>query len=299
VPEPAAFAIRDVTGEDPQVILDVLRDGYGRTFSREWFEWKHRSSPWGPSRCWLAADEAGPLGVVFGLPWRYQSGGRIVVAARLVDGATTPRSARRGVFRAVVRNELDAWPDGIVIATATPEAQGAHVKNGAIALEPIHYVYRPTWYSPARTDSGPHVLDGCAPPETGARWTTAWDAPAMRWRTDARSGIDYEVSRLAQADVVHGIVHRVVVTKAVRTLVITASWGPQREVDQLIRALAVRRACALVLAPRGDGAALRERKPYVARGRSLLCVWRTIGDASRCSERKDWALQGADLEGVI
>lgn len=64
---------------------------------------------------------------MFGLPWPLIESGtpacaQTVPARRLVDGATTVRAQRRGVFRALMRAELDAAGVGrgraLVFATA-------------------------------------------------------------------------------------------------------------------------------------------------------------------------------------
>ena len=233
-------------------ILRILAEGYGRPFGADWFQWKHLDGPWGPSRPIVARDESGPLGVVFGLPWRFRVDGSAVDGIRLVDGATTPRAVRRGVFRRIVRELIDPT-DGsprppIVIATATPEAQGAHVKNGAVALEPIDSTYRPTLYSTAALETGPSVIDdlvGSDDPERRRRRS------GMLRRCDGapnhRRAPTYHVARLAQSDTANGVVYRL---GPRRTLILTARWGPERERTTLAarRGLAGagdRRACVL------------------------------------------------------
>ncbi len=299
------FEVRSAGDANPADLVDVLSAGYGRTFTREWFEWKHRENPWGMSRSYVAIDDGGILGVVFGLPWQIRIGDQIVETSRLVDGATTPRSARRGVFRNVVAAELANWKaderPGAVLATATPEAQAAHVKNGAVALEAIQSAYRPVSWSRAAVETGVGVLDTFELAQHETRTITAWDVAALRWRLDPRSGIDYEISRLANSDTAHGVVHRTVLHRGLRTIVLTAHWGPAAECNKLIRALAWRSKALAVLAPSGPGAA--DPMPSVAlkRGQSLLCVWdrRVAAGATPLDSRAAWALDGFDLEGVI
>lgn len=294
------FDVRLAGEADTDAVLAALADGYGRPFDREWFRWKHLDNPWGPSRCWVAADDGGLLGVVFGMPWRLAAAGDSVGCRRLVDGATTVRAQRRGVFRSVVKAELDtaSGSPGLVIATATPDARDAHVKNGATALEPLRSYHRPVRWAPARLVHGPEVLDTWSAPR-GDRLSSAWDAGSLRWRTDARSGVDYETSMLAQATRPHGAVHRTV-GGAVRTLVLAATWGDPADVGRLVRALAWRSRAVAVLAPAGPGTTRRRPRVSVSRGQSLLCVWDQRGDASGdASHRERWSLDGLDLEGVM
>jgi len=295
------FEVRLATEADTAGVLAALSDGYGRPFTESWFEWKHRQSPWGPSRCWIAQDDGGLLGVVFGMPWPLADGDEGLTCWRLVDGATTVRAQRRGVFRAVVKAELSAAAaeaaPGLVIATATPEARDAHVKNGATALAPIHSYYRPVRWAPDEVESGPHVLDGWSAASAGVR--TQWSPAALRWRLDARSGLDATVSRLHASTTPHGVVHRTV-GGAARTLVVSATWGNQRHIDRLLRALAWQHKAVAVLAPAGPGTRRNRPRVGLARGQSLLCVWdqRAAGHGD-IMRTECWALDGLDLEGVI
>jgi hypothetical protein len=284
-------------------ILRVLTEGYGRPFGAEWFRWKHLDGPWGPSRAIVARDAGGPLGVVFALPWRFRVDGASVGGIRLVDGATTPRAVRRGVFRRIVRELIDPT-DGspsppIVIATATPEAQAAHIKNGAVAAEPIASSYRPTGYSRASVDTGPAVLEAHAEGPILRGAATAWDGASLRWRTSAASGATYHMARLAQGDADNGVIYRL---GPRRSVILTARWGPDRERTTLLRAVARRHRAVAVLSPSGAGSQEPSARPGLRRGRSLLCVWdRTDGDAgaTNLGERAAWRLSGLDLEGIV
>lgn len=300
------FTVRIAGANDIDTVLALLSDGYRRTFSREWFEWKHVECPWGASRCWIADDDGGPLGVVFGMPWPLldlyaPADARVVPAWRLVDGATTVRAQRRGVFRAVVQEELDAagvgHGRGLVFATATPEAQAAHVKNGAVALEPIRYHYRPVRWAPAKLETSIDVVDSWLPDSNGL--ATEWTSAALRWRLDARSGKEYSVSRLRQAAAPHGVVHRTVPGK-LRTLVVVSEWGDAAAVARTVRALAWQEKALLVLAPSGDGTAAVRPRISRAGGSSLLCVWddRSVG-SDRGQQLQSWSLDALDLEGLM
>ncbi len=301
------FEIHDVAGTGVDDLLQVLSHGYGRPFRRDWFAWKHDGAPWGPSRRLVASDEGGLLGICFAMPWRLRVGDTVVECDRLVDGATTPRATRRGVFRAVVAELVDAWDatrrPGIVLATATPEARDAHVKNGAVALEPIEFFYRPVRWSVAGVESGPGVLDTYQGDLHPDRLATAWDVDSLRWRIDPRSDVDYRVSRLAASNSPHGLVHHTVTTHGVRVLVVSTEWGPKRDRDQLVRALALRSRAVAVLAPMGPGTPTPRRRAALPRGRSQLCVWgRSDSDSVRPADPEDracWSLDGLDLEGVI
>jgi len=301
----ADFEVRRADDMDPAELVDVLSAGYGRRFTTDWFEWKHRTSPWGPSASYVATDADGILGVVFGMPWRLRIRGQTIEASRLVDGATTPRAARRGVFRSVVAAHLADWrPDDrpeVVIATATPEAQAAHIKNGAVALDAVDSAYRSVRWSRASIESGENVLESFLLPADDGRVITAWDTLALQWRLDRRSGIDYEISRLAHSSSAHGVVHRTVSHRGLRTIVLAAHWGPEPEWRRLVGALAWLSKAVAILTPSGPGAAEPMPRIPLRRGRSLLCIWdRRSGElVPSLGDRSAWALNGFDLEGVI
>jgi hypothetical protein len=302
--DPAPFTVRAADQSDVAMVLSVLSGGYGRDFGADWFHWKHRECPWGESRVWLAEDAGGALGVVFGLPWPLRSRATPVPAWRLVDGATTPRAQRRGVFRAVVAAELvaAATPPGIVLATATPEAGAAHAKNGAVLLPHVLAFDVPVRWQPAELTSGDSVLDSWQPPD-GDALHTAWTAEALRWRLDPRSGFEYEVSSLAAPTSPHGVVHRLVSRRGIRSVVVTAQWGSSRDVARVLRALAWKAKAVSVVMHAGAGTPAR--RPRIARrsGRSLFCVWdlREAGSppVAGSGRIEGWALDGLALEGVV
>lgn len=301
------FEVHEASDIPEAELLEVLSAGYGRPFTGNWFSWKHRDGPSGPSRPVIARDDDGLLGVVFGLPWRFRVHGATIDGLRLVDGATTPRAVRRGVFRRVVKELLDPWNPtdrpGIVVATATPEAQAAHVKNGATALEPIAFSYRPVGYSRAAVESGSAVLDGFRQDPGPGMIVTDRDADWMRWRLDPRSGISYQASELVNGDVAHGVVHHTTTHRGVATLVVSSEWGPARERRQLVRALALRSRALAVLRPMGPGTATHQPRVVLRRGRSLMCIWDRTAEADHLhadpNQRSSWSVDGLDLEGVI
>lgn len=301
------FVVSETSDLSVSDILRTLSAGYGRDFSEDWFAWKHREGPWGPSRCVVARDDVGLLGVGFALPWRLEVGQTSVEGARLVDGTTAPRAVRRGVFRAVVATLRDMWDPishpGIAIATATPPARDSHVKNGAVALEAIGLSYCAVRPSLARVESGTSALEGYRRDSSAGRFATEWSPDSLRWRLDPRSGCEYQVSRLVESDSAHGVVHRTATSRGLRSLVITTQWGPKRDREQLIRSLARRSRAVAVLAPMGPGTPAPPRRMALSRGGSLLCIWDRTGiDAGLPTSptiRSSWSLDGLALEGVI
>jgi hypothetical protein len=298
------FVVEDGGAIATDELLGVLADGYGHPFTTEWFDWKHCRGAWGPSRRIVARDADGLLGVVFAMPWRYRTSVGELEEIRLVDATTTRRAIRRGVFRRMVR-EFVAPSDGspmpqIVLATATPEAQAGNVKNGAVALEPIAFAYRPTAWSGAALVMGDSVIDGLRRDPPAGTISTAWTPAGLRWRLDPASGGDYGLARLADADHANGLVHRTVTRRGARVLVVTTVWGSPAEQRTLVRAAARRQRAVAVLSPVGPGTPHALPKLALRRGRSLLCVWdRRTRPADDISTRAAWCLDGLDLEGFL
>ncbi len=71
------------------------------------FAWKHRQSPLGQSRAWVAEAGGEVVGYRAFLPWRFTSRGAEVDAVRAVDAATHPAWRRHGVFTRLTRQALD------------------------------------------------------------------------------------------------------------------------------------------------------------------------------------------------
>jgi hypothetical protein len=290
---------------EPAQLVAVLSEAYGEPFTESWLQWKHREGPWGPSRSWVAVDDEGILGVVFALPWPYRSGGTVINGARLVDGGSTPRARGRGVFREICGRELAEWSEdaqpGIVVATATPEAAGAHVKNGAIALEKIDYAYGPPpSISRARLTRDNSVLASYASDER-VQLHTEWDERSLRWRLDERSGHHYEYAALAEADAPNGFVYRVAKVRGLRVAVAMLAWGDHATVRRLLAAVAWDVKAVALLGLTGSGAAPRAWPTWIRRGGTLLCVWPRLPEATttHARTREDWGLAGVDVEGVV
>ena len=171
------------------------------------------------------------------------------------------------------------------------------MKNGAVALEPIRYYYRPVRWAPATLESSMDVVDSWLP--AASDLATEWTSAALRWRLDARTGNEYSVSRMSQAAASHGVVHRTVPGR-LRTLVVVSEWGDAAAVARTVRALAWQEKALLVLAPSGEGTAAVRPRISRARGRSLVCVWDDPSDGSARSRAllSGWVC-ALDLGGLL
>lgn len=289
--------------------LAVLAVAYATDrFTRDWWEWKHQSGPWGPSRPVLVTSESGDLGAFFALPWHYRAGGVRIPGVRVVDGGTTPAARRRGVLQAMIRREVITWGDenpGIVVATATPQAQGSHLKNGATVLPPLRYhlglVSRVgAFLRPARLREGLDVLDDYQSDDS-AGIGSDWSPAALRWRTDPRSGNTYAVAALAEATAPNGLVYRIANLARLRVLIPLATWGSRREIAVLLGSALRRSRGVAVYSPAGPGAVDLPVRWVKGRSEVLVCVWERGRLPADCDPTvlSGWRLGCAEVEGLI
>lgn len=294
----ADFTVRIAHETDVSAIAAVLTAGYGREFTEDWVRWKHLESPWGRSQCHLAADDEGVLGIVFRMAWPSAVMGQDVDLFRMVDGASTPRAVRRGVFRSVVRSTLDdGGPFDVALATATPEARGAHIKNGAITPDSIRTYVVPALPRRAALNDGHDLLDAWTADTDGLH--TRWDGASLKWRLSPRSGLDYRVAALRDAENNHGIVYRTVGGRFRRAIAVVSGWGPNDLQRRAIQAACWRARTPLTIRYAGSGTAKPVPRPARKSGESLMCVWGQQVDALGVRDVRRWSYDGLELEGVV
>jgi len=295
--------VREARPSEIPEVLAVLCSAYGEDrFDQEWFDWKHRGGPWGPSVVYATLLGEQMIGTVFILPWELTGPAGPVPSCRIVDGGTRPEARGKGALRWMTAMGREAWEGsnrGISTATATPTAQRVHLRNGATALDPIRQQFSTLVPAPAAIEEGNHVVDGFVPSTDGL--ATNWTPDALRWRFDARSGLDSRFIRLRDADEPHGAVVRRLVQQGVPTLVVELLWGPPAVAKRLVRAAMWRERTALVLAPVGPGTAPVPGRRVRPSGATLLCSWdnREQPVEDRPVERVGWRLSLADVGGVM
>lgn len=302
-------------------VLTALDRTFGPGHDEDWFDWKHRRNPFGPSLGWAALGRRGEvLGVRLLMCWRLAAGGTETTALRPVDTATVPEARRHGVFRALAEHAVAAAAEtGVELLFNNPNASSrpGYRRLGWTVLPPLATAWRP-----AMPGGGARLIDddralaalaaapgtaavgsGSAVPDTAAAgregWATVRSPAWLAWRYGAGSGRRYGVARLAEADTPNGIVYRVESRPGLRLLVILELAGGRRERRRLARAAARRERARVLVSAAGEGSAgavggiaLRRRGPVLA-VRPLVPL---DPDPLR---RGSWALSAGDLEGVI
>jgi GNAT superfamily N-acetyltransferase len=109
--------VRAFEPEDEPAVLQVLQAAFGQWPSdirgvapSEFFRWKHRAGPFGPSTLLVAEADDAVIGCHAFMPWRLRARGQILSTIRRVDLAVHPSYRRLGVsmaIRAAVRVSND------------------------------------------------------------------------------------------------------------------------------------------------------------------------------------------------
>jgi GNAT superfamily N-acetyltransferase len=171
------LTIRRYTDADEPAMLALLRASLGwleDAHHAEFFRWKHRTNPFGPSPAWIALDGDRIVGLRVLLRWEFDSGERVARAVRAVDTATDPAYQGRGIFsRLTLQAVAELRDEGVHFVFNTPNAQSlpGYLKMGWQTVGRLAVSARPRSLA---------TLVRMA----GAR------APAELWSTPSRSGID-------------------------------------------------------------------------------------------------------------
>ncbi|MEM8906117.1 MAG: GNAT family N-acetyltransferase [Actinomycetota bacterium] len=130
------ITVRRLDETDLDDVLDLLHLALGWEPTdrfRRYFDWKHRSSPFGDSPGWIALDGGQIVGVRLFQRWELAAGGATIRAVRAVDTATHPEHRGRGIFRTLTMaavEELTADGVGFVFNTPNDKSMPGYLKMG-------------------------------------------------------------------------------------------------------------------------------------------------------------------------
>jgi GNAT superfamily N-acetyltransferase len=99
---PDSLAIRPGADGDIPAVIALMKSALGEgnvPRTQEFWHWKHRENPFGPSPMWLAFDAERLVGVRLFLRWRLHAGPAAYSAVRAVDTATHPDYQGKGIFK--------------------------------------------------------------------------------------------------------------------------------------------------------------------------------------------------------
>lgn len=122
----AGIDVRPYRDEDEEDVLRLMSAalGPGPVGERipEFFRWKHVANPFGRSFMLVAEAEGRIVGFRAFMRWLFSTEGRQVSAVRAVDTATSPDHQRRGIFRTLTLDSLDALRGEGDLVFNTPNA---------------------------------------------------------------------------------------------------------------------------------------------------------------------------------
>jgi hypothetical protein len=210
-----AITVRPFEAGDERHVLGLLHEGFGRwpneihsVTSSAFFDWKHRSSPFGPSTLYVAVADGAAVGVAAYMPWRLGANGRVIETMRGSDFAIHSSYRRKGASMA-----LRAAPDfsaDVAFRWGNPNEESrlgaikigqSEVSGIAHFLQPCRALRRTAQRARGRGAKTPEQLEVAAPAAgealrddthaerllagvraPGARLRTVKDLEYVRWR---------------------------------------------------------------------------------------------------------------------
>ncbi|MGH8893338.1 MAG: GNAT family N-acetyltransferase [Actinomycetes bacterium] len=155
----ATLNVRSLEESDEPAVLELLGETLagGPTGRRtaEFFRWKHRENPFGPSPGLVAEHDGQLIGVRLFLSWRLRVAGRPVNAVRAVDTATHPDFQGLGIFRRLTLDllaRLDQAGLDLVFNTPNSSSRPGYLKMGWVDAGTVPVSIRPM--RPLRVVSG-------------------------------------------------------------------------------------------------------------------------------------------------
>ena len=145
------ISVRPYRSTDLEAVLHLLVESLGESDVSprrpEWFSWKHVENPFGPSIMLVAEDNLGLAGFRAFMRWELDTvdGGKIR-CVRPVDTATHPRAQRRGIFRTLSMEAVEAArSEGIdlIFNTPNPRSMAGYLTMGWSEVGRIGVLLRP------------------------------------------------------------------------------------------------------------------------------------------------------------
>jgi len=183
----STVSVRQYHPTDLDAVLELLRASLGETEvnrrSPKLFSWKHLDNPFGPSIMLVAEDSIGIVGFRAFMRWELATvEGERLRCVRPVDTATHPRAQRRGIFRSLTLQAVEAARlDGIdlIFNTPNPRSKAGYLTMGWVEVGRIGVLLRPKVRGLLGRKSGVPSVPGSAP------WNdqVVADRPALGLRT--------------------------------------------------------------------------------------------------------------------
>ena len=144
---------RPLQKQDVESVLELLRAALGEPpllrRTPELFAWKHFSNPFGESLALVAESGGQIVGLRALMRWELRTDdGSTLRCVRAVDTATHPDHHRRGIFRRLTEEAIEAAEaDGVDLVFNTPNAKSGagYLSMGWVEVGSIGVLARPSW----------------------------------------------------------------------------------------------------------------------------------------------------------
>ena len=257
-------------------VLQLFTQGLSRTGNEDWFNWKHRDNPFGPSPGFLAELDGRIVAARFFLRWRFRNGTKMVETVRPVDTVVHPSARRRGVFTKLTMyglQQIYEGGDGPVFNTPNAKSLPGYLKMGwKVYDHPLPYCYR---LRPPLVGSGTGMYTGTDLPshlptvQYGPSLTTERTEEFINWRyADARYRFAYPTETSSAL-----LVYRQLHIRNLKVLSVVDYVGPVEQQQELVFGAAAREGCYLVHSLAGSPAwPVGARGVRLVRGSSIVAI---------------------------
>lgn len=229
------YDVRELEDGDIDSVLPMLTSAFGIGFDRDWFDWKHRSSPWGASRGWVAEDAHGLIGVRMLLPWEFTGPSGSLRAYRPCDTVVHPRARGQGVFTRLMRHAIETVRSDADLLYNTPNTQSrpGYFKLGFVKAVTVD---QRLGFVRSRVAD---VADPIPAPmnRLSRHYSTRLNSEFIDWRYRYCPRYDYRLLGLRGETVPNGVVCRLRRAGRLPILVLSELWGPD-SVKKLLVGLA-------------------------------------------------------------
>jgi hypothetical protein len=210
--------VRPLRAADEPAVLSLLQAAFGRwprgageASAEDFFGWKHRMSPFGPSTLLVAELDGRLAGFLALMPWLLRFGAQVRRTVRGVDLAVDPALQRRGVAMRLIAASREQYAPEVALGWSNPNdlSRGGVLSSGRRQVSvlprfvgagaPVRGAVRRLSAHGAAGDhaAGGHAADGAAalladeellaralsPPGGGREAiATARDTDFLRWR---------------------------------------------------------------------------------------------------------------------
>jgi GNAT superfamily N-acetyltransferase len=147
--EAEAITVRPGGETDIPDVIELMRVSLGEgnvPRTPEFWHWKHRANPFGPSPMWLAHSEGRLVGVRLFLRWGLCAGSGTYTALRAVDTATHPDFQGKGIFKRLTTKLVEAEHAAgteLIFNTPNDKSRPGYLKMGWSAAGRLSLWIRP------------------------------------------------------------------------------------------------------------------------------------------------------------